>query len=228
MSIGSPECFTRFDYIDKLVSQSLAPLFISCLIPVVFFIEVTVRHVDDTQARSIIFSRYITCFFILTYVVLPSISIRIFGTFSCVTIDPDGTNENEVLYMKNELSVACNSHRYYFGFAYALSMILVYPIGIPLCYYYVLYINRNAIMTRFDEVPEATEDVPAEEVATESKINEKLSEKENTIKAENITFLYKSYEGKFWYWVSFNGTKKPYLSDVVLFHIVIAGGCRNN
>lgn len=278
LSLGSPECYTRFDYVDQLISQTAVPIVITLMIPVMFYGEVTYRRIYDPKIRSQIFSRYITCFFLLTYVVLPSTTIKIFGMFTCVSIDPDNTIPGTPLVMKNSVNVSCESSRYQLGVLYALVMLVVYPIGIPFFYFYVLYINKEDISRRKwkrvgDAIVIIEEDEAAatkdEEVKTDTNTNlEKADDKEsgthiqelshtkkskpigdqaviikempidevavavqaedeqekmalnivssnNLIKADNIKFLYKAYEPKYWYWEVLETSRRLLLTAVI-------------
>jgi hypothetical protein len=277
LSLGSPECYTRFDYIDQLISQTLVPIVITLMMPLAFYGEVTYRRIYDSKVRSQIFSRYITCFFLLTYVVLPSTTIKIFGMFSCMSIDPDNTIPGTPLVMKHSLNVSCDSPRFQLGFLYALVMLAVYPIGIPLFYFYVLYINKEDIMKRkwkrvgdsiviieeedvegaekdeqakmvpnsnlekadskvsglhLQELPHekkskvigdevvVSKEKPIEEVAIaaddeQAKTDSNTEPSNNLIKSDNIKFLYKAYEPKYWYWEVLETCRRLLLTAVI-------------
>ena len=70
--------------------------------------------------------------FFLLYLIYPSTSASIFGTFVCLELD-DGTS-----WLRRDLSVSCDDDAYALIRLYAIVMVLVYPIGTPLIYYYLL------------------------------------------------------------------------------------------
>ena len=73
------------------------------------------------------------------------------GIFSCQTIDPDGVAGSSLpLYLRRDLSIACNSQRYYLGVGWAVAMIVVYPIGLLSLYLLLLWQNKDAITHRCD------------------------------------------------------------------------------
>ena len=80
-----------------------------------------------------------TLFLLFTYLVLPGVSSVIFRYFICTNIDPDGVLPGPQRYMVEDYSISCSSDRYLFGFVWALIMVVVYPVGIPLMYFVLLY-----------------------------------------------------------------------------------------
>ena len=68
-------------------------------------------------------------FLLMTYLVFPSLSIKIFTTYSCDDKFEDGRE-----YLKADMTIDCKSadHLWYQGVAAFL--IVLYPIGIPAMY----------------------------------------------------------------------------------------------
>ena len=65
MNFGSPQCYYKYDYIDILMVQTLAPLVVIGLL----FITYLVDH--RCRATPLERNVYITVFFLITYLVLP-------------------------------------------------------------------------------------------------------------------------------------------------------------
>jgi len=145
ISAGSPQCFTRFDYIDRLLLSTLTPIIFVALLMVtcVFHVQVTPKH----KFKEVI-GHYTSCVLLLTYLVLPTVSTFIFGAFGCENVDPSGVVPGMPTYLRHDYSIACDSARYQFGVTLGIAMILVYPIGIPLMYFYLLYQNRHMISSK--------------------------------------------------------------------------------
>jgi hypothetical protein len=99
-------------------------------------------------------SRYFSLFLLITYLVLPSVTTTIAGAVPTVNIDPDGLTGQPQRFMRNDLNISANSNRYRFGLAWAAIFIIVYPIGVPLLYFYVLYHNRKKIRAKDEEMSE--------------------------------------------------------------------------
>ena len=64
-------------------------------------------------------------------------SIRIFGTFACRDFGGDFGS-----FLKVDYSIDCSSERHATFQIYAIIMVLVYPVGVPLMYGVLLYRKR--------------------------------------------------------------------------------------
>ena len=75
---------------------------------------------------------YLTMFFLLTYLVLPTVTQTIFAAFACTSVDPDHVlpGHDHEQYLTADLSIKCGTHRYYEGYYWAVGMIFVYPVGV--------------------------------------------------------------------------------------------------
>ena len=125
---------------------TVSPLVICALLPLTFGIHYTYlkRRGEDF---SPIVSRYVSMFLLITYTVLPSVCTTIFGAFSsCLNIDPEGLSGTYSLYLPKDLSISCNSSRYYYGVSWAAVMMIIYPLGIPCLYLYLLFLARAEII----------------------------------------------------------------------------------
>jgi hypothetical protein len=117
----------------------------------------TDNSTDDANSNSL-FCQYLNYFFLLSYVVLPSVTTIIFQIFICTDIDPlNETSDEPRLFLLADMSVSCSSSLYDSWKAYAVIMIFVYPIGIPAIYLWFLYRNYKAIMSR--PHPDASEEI---------------------------------------------------------------------
>ena len=193
LTLGSPQCYARYDYVDQLIVQTLAPLCVVALLLISFIVHLVAIRDKDAIQRSQIITRYLTLFFFVTYLVLPSVTITIFGSFSCRSIDPENVMPGTPQYLRNDLSISCSSPRYYYGVYWAIAMIFIYPVGIISMYAYVLYINRVEIMNRHLGPETVGPDAPPEAVASRTGIMQYVTSKE-------IQFLHQAYEGRCWYW----------------------------
>ena len=108
--------------------------------------------------------------------------VSIFGVISCQEFDAEGTVPGDDTYMTQDLSISCTSQRYSDMYLYAVLMIFVYPIGIPLSYLYVLYRARRFIMFPDEPLRSLVEETNRADV----------------LKAITKLFIY--YKPEFWYW----------------------------
>ena len=225
LTLGSPQCYTQFDFVDSLILQTSVPISLVILMLAIFIFHMVAIRRRSAEQKSEIITRYLTVFFLLTYLVLPSVTTTIFGAFNCRTVDPDNVLPATPRYLRNDLSISCTSSRYYFGVCWAVVMIFVYPIGITSMYAYVLYINREDIINQVE--PSDSDDsvllkgeesaravCPPSTSSTRTGLMRYVTHKE-------IQFLHSAYEGKCWYWEIVETIRRLLLTAVL--SVVAAG-----
>ena len=77
--------------------------------------------------------------FWILFVIYPTVSTKVFAIFGCVDVD-DGTR-----WLRADLSISCQDGTYTFMTLYSILGIIVYPIGTPAVYYYLLKKNKAVI-----------------------------------------------------------------------------------
>ena len=153
------QCDQDYDFVSNLLITTIAPLLCTVLFLVLavgeYFIgyySVIKEHRYDSPAakegRNKVKDKYINYFFYLTYLILPVVTTTIFQMFVAQKVD-------DTYYLKVDMSISCDSQYYKHWRGYAIVMIFVYPVGIPLMYFLVLYECRQEIQDR-DKPPEKT------------------------------------------------------------------------
>ncbi|GMI40505.1 hypothetical protein TrCOL_g10999 [Triparma columacea] len=146
-------------------------------------------------------------FLAMTFLILPAVSIKIFTTFACHNFD-DATS-----FLKSDYSINCKDPAHNFYSLYATGMILVYPIGIPLMYFVLLWRKRDLLEAGQTVKEESMSEEKALKLALEER---KMNEIEDpTLKA--LSFLYGSYEPKFWWFEVFETLRKLALTGFLVF-----------
>ncbi|GMI20483.1 hypothetical protein TeGR_g13545, partial [Tetraparma gracilis] len=134
-------CILPSNYHNRLLFFTVGPIlvFFGLLIP---FTLMMIGGEKMREKRNRIFN----VFLIITFIILPSTSTKILNTFYCDEMDDvEGVPGDGGWYLKADLSIDCNSDGHKFYTRVALVMILVFPIGTPLMYFYQLYTNRHLI-----------------------------------------------------------------------------------
>jgi hypothetical protein len=191
-----------YNAIDALVIDTTSPIIIATLMWIVSAIHVKVASSypsqDKEKAVRSLRSSYFAAFRIYTYLILPQRSTQIFSVFSCKNVDPDEVNEGDDSYMTADYSVSCSSEKYQFGRAWAIAMIFLYPVGIPLFYFCLLYRSRKDIQTRDNP------SLSAEQSAL-------LSQRTDSIKS-----LFQPYKPHLWYWEVVETISRLMLTGVLM------------
>jgi hypothetical protein len=145
-------------------------------------VEVSMRASQDQKRNRKIGRRNfwrLTLFSL--FLVYPSISSTILRTFVCDEVE--GT-----FYLRADFSVTCFDSGWYPNAAFAACMTLLYPIGIPAFFFYLLYKYRNPV--------------------------DRLEEK--GIRAQ-LGFLYDGYERSSWYFELLDMLHKLTLTSLIAF-----------
>ena len=243
-------CSSSYTFIEKLILTTMVPLGLGSFLVLFFVMEYmyyrkkiqanTARKRGDKSRKfNEVKDKYMSYFFYLTYLVLPSVTTTIFQIFPCVNLDPyneDGSGSD--LYLRADLDISCTSDYYYDGVAYASIMIIIYPIGIPLLYFYFLYNSRVSIAQRITSVVDGTKDnlmlvedssSLAEGRPTGSSVEGRPTEeledatgratismpKSDAVQAARVSFLWESYKPKYWYWEVIETTRRLMLTSIL-------------
>lgn len=180
---GNNCMYETLNYIDTLVITTTLPIIVACFLYLARFIHIkyymskssnTIDKTSITNHLVSIRNTYFFIFLLFTYLILPNITVTIFRTFSCDNIDPDNVDNGDNYYMRADYSVSCTSSQYYFGFIWASCCIIIYPIGVPLLYYYLLNSSKTQIINRYQ--------------------SKDISQDNNTLSILYAKFLYDGYK----------------------------------
>ena len=134
-------CLARHvNYHVQILVTSMVPVMVCGLLVVVGFFVKKLRGVCKTVVL------------VISYAVLPSVSTTVFGAFPCDELD---TGES---FLIADYSINCNSASYSTFAAFAGLMLVVYPLGIPLMYSWLLVQKKEKIKKEV-RVREADEDL---------------------------------------------------------------------
>ena len=78
----------------------------------------------------------------VAFIVLPMVSTKIFRTFICLDFD------DETSFLAVDLSISCDEPLYTMMKSYASIAVIIFPVGIPMVFFVVLWSNRKKISTR--------------------------------------------------------------------------------
>lgn len=235
MSVVPINCGSgSYNFIDKLVMMTLAPIGFSLLLLIGCMVECA-RHAirvsflsaeSEEDAVTRIKSRYLTLFFLLTYLVLPNVATTIFRTFLCTDVGPkDATTDVNDRYLTADMRISCDSDYYQRGVIYASFMIVVYVVGIPLMYAVLLYRSRKDIAGRYGKEIELVDGLSSKSLSAKARYALTGSGKrKNPLalrhdpaahQAQMVSFLWISYKPEFWYWEIVETTRRLLLTAVL-------------
>ena len=138
---------------------TLLPFVVTLIIVIMAVAEYkykTINHILRTHDEEDIFTKvkdkYLFYFFFLTYLILPSVTTTLFRMYICTNIDPNDEDSNEYdYYLDADVRIPCYTTNWYRGVIYASIFIVVYPIGIPMMYLYLLSTCKKELLNRQKE-----------------------------------------------------------------------------
>lgn len=131
-------------------------------------------------------------FMLLTFTFLISSSTAAFQYFKCHEFPEAEGGTRRYLY--KDYSLDCDSVRYKTYVPYALLMILIFPVGIPLFYWIMLRQHKHVLSDEEAVKREATEDFPT---------------------IGHLTFLTEAYKSKYYYFEVLECVRRLLLASVV-------------
>jgi hypothetical protein len=148
------------------------------------------KEKDDPE-KDDLRNRIFSSFLLVTFFVLPSVSIVIFTTFACQTFDSSYGR-----YLRVDYSIDCDSSTHVAFQFYAAIMVLIYPIGIPLMYYMLLRDMKDKLDPGQKRL---TAELGSEEKGLAESIRLRKEYQETDPDLKSLAFLYESYEPQCWW-----------------------------
>ena len=158
----SAGCVESYDFLDQLVLATLAPIGLAVGMLALFQTQharllnawssaaLEDQDVLDEDAKLSLRNAFATVFLFGTYLVYTSCSSAVVRALQCDTGFDDSKNsefyQDEYLFV--DYTISCLTPRYRLHETYALVMVFVYPLGIPLLYLVAMSRHLNEINPR--------------------------------------------------------------------------------
>ena len=141
--ILSAGCVMDIDFHDKLIVVTVTPIlalaFLACTYMASYW-----KNCGNDEVLVKIHNRHVSMVLLLTFLVYSNVSSVLFKAFSCEHLD-DGK-----YYVRSDYSIQCDSSKHVGIQVYAGVMIVVYTIGIPVFYGWLLFRDMDVL-----KVPES-------------------------------------------------------------------------
>ena len=136
--ILSAGCVMDVDYHDCLLASTIPPLIALAFMAGTYAAAVRINR-GAPEALQKIWNKHVSMVLLLTFLVYSSVSSVLFAAYSCERLD-DGN-----VYLRVDYQIRCNSSKHVAFQIYAGIMILLYPVGIPTLYGYLLFKYRKVL-----------------------------------------------------------------------------------
>ena len=155
-SILSLSCIMETNFYARLVLVTITPMAVLGALAITYRVAM-VRNSHPIHAMRVVRNKHISVGLFLLFMVYASVSHTIFQTFVCDPLD------SGVSYLRADYDLVCWSRTHGAYMTYAGIMVLVYPVGIPAVFAWMLFINRDGIKSVEDTTNESR--VPPESEA---------------------------------------------------------------
>jgi predicted outer membrane repeat protein len=191
LSLG---CAVKFNFYQLLLFKTLAPFAVMIVLAITYRIAL---H-KATQVQAVARSKHFTALLTLSFLTYSTTSAAVFSTFACDDIEGTGKS-----YLRADYSIQCGTATHTSYIVYAAFMMLVYPIGIPVLYTYLLrrhrgHLTRSAAAT-------AAAAVNAQDSRTDK------------ADLKSTKFLWQAYKPQYYYWEVTECIRRVLLTGLVVF-----------
>ncbi|GMH59823.1 hypothetical protein TrLO_g3452 [Triparma laevis f. longispina] len=141
IKIAKVGCIMEVNFYHKLVFMTLGPLAVSLALTLIAFVLTLFAKTGEIRFKII--ENMSATLLSITYIVFASVSTTVLDTFNCKTYGDDPTE-----YMVSDQSLSCDTKEHKTFQFYAGGMIFVYPVGIPLLYFGLLWKDRKELSVK--------------------------------------------------------------------------------
>eukprot|EP00518_Triparma_eleuthera_P018446 CAMPEP_0197566268 /NCGR_PEP_ID=MMETSP1320-20131121/33573_1 /TAXON_ID=91990 /ORGANISM="Bolidomonas sp., Strain RCC2347" /LENGTH=1504 /DNA_ID=CAMNT_0043128349 /DNA_START=118 /DNA_END=4628 /DNA_ORIENTATION=+ len=124
--VAEIDCYQKITFMTRLVGTTLGPLIFVAIM--LLFGTVSISTTKQQAKKDARKSMVMSAILMVTFVFLPSASFVVFQSFNC---DDDNL-------LKADPTISCDTPEYSLIVLFALVMLVIWPIGIPFSYLYIL------------------------------------------------------------------------------------------
>lgn len=135
----SAGCFVNVDFHARLLISTIGPILVTMTLGVTYVVASRKFRSSERTTRNVKY-KHVSSVLLLTFLVYSNVSSILFQMFACENLD-DGNN-----YLRADYRIECDSSKHRALQVYAGLMIVVYPLGIPAFYAFLLYRDRSVLM----------------------------------------------------------------------------------
>jgi predicted outer membrane repeat protein len=204
LSLG---CLTHIDFYDKLLLETLIPPVLALILLITYMINLHNNQVRPVMnsSRTVVpqrtsklekaLAKHQLAFLAMTFLLYSTVSTTIFQTFACDTVDQ---NHQTAQYLRADYSIRCDSSTHTAYQIYAGVMILVYPLGIPLLFSYLLYRHRAKLSSAYDA-------------------SARTLSRDRDVSLRSTSFLWTPYRSGMYYWEVIECVRRILLTGMIVF-----------
>ena len=136
--ILSLSCVVETNFYARLILATIVPMAVLGALAITYRVAM-VRNGHSIHAMRVARNKHLSVGLFLLFVVYSSVSYTIFQTFVCDPLD------SGITYLRADYDLVCWTTTHVAYMTYAGIMVLVYPVGIPAVFAWMLFIYRDVI-----------------------------------------------------------------------------------
>jgi hypothetical protein len=207
LSLG---CLTKINFYQKLLITTLGPFAVAAALATTYAtvrrrnkVQAVDAHISQraiVRARTMRLERALTkhhlVFLAMTFLLYSTVSTTVFQIFACDTIDDSASHKTG--YLRADYSIQCGTAKHTLYSVYAGFMVIIYPLGIPALYAWLLWRNRHKLSSQ-----------------AESSVHMFSRHTDDTLRSTR--FLWKSYTPNMYYWEVIECVRRLLLTGAIVF-----------
>jgi Transient receptor potential (TRP) ion channel len=203
-------CLASVTFYQKLLITTLTPFIIAAALlcthtvvrlrnPVQCVTSFSSQRVvvpERTARLEVALAKHHTIFLTMTFLIYSTVSTAVFQTFSCDRVDENTAVATR--YLRADYSIQCDTAEHKLYKVYAAVMIIIYPIGIPVLYTWLLWRQRHKLTKEKDE-------------------SGHFLDRQEDISLQSTKFLWKTYVHQMYYWEVAECIRRLLLTGAIVF-----------
>jgi hypothetical protein len=204
MSFG---CMVTIKFYQKLLLVTLTPFIVVVFLACTYTVLLRREQVQavSTSARIMVpartarlekaLAKHYLAFLATTFLIYSTVSTAVFQTFACDVVDIAAPN---ISYLRADYSIQCGTAKHRAFKVYAGIMVIIYPLGIPALYAWLLWINKHKL-TIMHESPM------------------RMLSRHRDVSLRPTRFLWKTYTPNMYYWEVVECMRRLLLTGAIVF-----------
>lgn len=135
-------CLVSTDFYDRLLTSTMGPIAVLVVLTCTCAVA-TWRNRDlGGESRAGVLQKHASIALLVAFLVYGGVSSTVFGTFACEDLDDGGS------YLRADYRIRCDTDKHRLFQSYAVFMIFLYPVGIPVLFAGLLFYHRGPLADR--------------------------------------------------------------------------------
>ncbi|CBJ48858.1 polymorphic Outer membrane protein G/I family [Ectocarpus siliculosus] len=181
----SAGCIFDIDFHDRLLASTVSPVIGLLFLAGTYAAAVSMNR-GKAESLQVIWNKHVSLVLLLTFLIYSSVSATLFKAFVCEELE-DGTN-----YLRADYTIDCDSSKHKAFQVYAGFMVVVYVVGIPALYAFLLFRDRHVLKDHH-------------------------ADREQTARTTSTSDLWKPYKPSVFYYEVIECGRRVLLAGVVVF-----------